>query len=98
MTCDERLRDLALYAGGDLKEEAARAIEKHLRECPACRDELEALKKALHLASSFAVEAPPVGEFLSGVRSVRARAARRRLLRYSALAASMPRDARYAHW
>jgi anti-sigma factor RsiW len=88
MTCNDKLKDLALYAGGDLDEEAAKALREHLEECPDCRRELDALKRTIRIAASFRPEAPPADEFLSGVRAVRARAARYRHLRYSALAAA----------
>ena len=36
--------DLALYALGALPAEERQAVEKHLEECSACRQELERLR------------------------------------------------------
>jgi anti-sigma factor RsiW len=88
MACKDRLEDLSLHAGGDLEDEAAKALEQHLEQCVECRRELEALKAVVRLAAGFQPPAPPPAEFLEGVRAARGRIARKRLLRYSVAAAA----------
>ena len=78
VNCEDKQDDLALYAGGDLAWHAAEALEKHLESCPECRRRLEELKKSIALTSSFSPAPPPADEFLAGVRSARARVARKR--------------------
>jgi len=41
---DQFAEDLSLYALGALQGEERQAVEKHLDECPACRQELEKLQ------------------------------------------------------
>jgi anti-sigma-K factor RskA len=52
--------DLALYALGALEAEERRAVEKHLEECAACRQELERLRgDTAMLAFSVGGPKPP---------------------------------------
>ena len=60
---DESL--LALYAGGDLADEQVREVEKHLRDCPACRElaaGLAASQAALHSLRDEDLDASPLAE------------------------------------
>src|SRR5215469_16653485 len=49
--------DLSLYSLGALQGEERRAIEKHLEECSACRQELEKLQGDLALLA-FSASGP----------------------------------------
>ena len=60
------VRDLLpLYAEDMVSEQTARYIEEHLKDCPACRAELDSLKKGSGLGVIEAAE-PPAAE---GVKS-----------------------------
>jgi ferric-dicitrate binding protein FerR (iron transport regulator) len=87
MACNDRLKDLALYAGGDLEKKAIAALEEHLARCESCRRELEELKSVLQLTSNFSLDIPGAGDFIEGVRDARARTSRRRALKFAAVAA-----------
>lgn len=57
---EQYAEDLALYAVGALEASSCAQLEQHLRECPACRRELEALRgDASLLALSVSGPAPP---------------------------------------
>ena len=57
---EQYAEDLALYAVGALEAGSCAQLEQHLRECPACRRELEALRgDAALLALSVSGPAPP---------------------------------------
>jgi anti-sigma factor RsiW len=86
MNCEERKKDLALYAGGDLEEELAGNLEKHLEQCDGCREELESIRSAIKLTSRFSPEPPALEEFLSSVRHARGRIARKLAFRYTLIA------------
>lgn len=47
MNCARARKRLPLYAGTDLASKKARRLEKHLEECPSCRERLEELRAAL---------------------------------------------------
>jgi anti-sigma-K factor RskA len=69
----EELRDLVpAYAVDALEPEEARALEAHLQECEACREELTRLQEvAAELATGVAAVEPPSwlrGQVLSAVR------------------------------
>ena len=50
----------ALYATGALDAAAAAEFERHLRDCPSCRDELEQWRETAHqLTYSLEPQAPP---------------------------------------
>jgi len=87
MACNDRLEELALYAGGDLGKEAAGDIEEHLAQCESCRGELEKLKSVLRLMSDFSPEIPDAQDFIEGVRSARARISRKCAFKFAAVAA-----------
>jgi anti-sigma-K factor RskA len=61
MTAHEEYRDdLPLYAVGALTSEEAERIKRHLAECPACREELQAFEEAAsHIAMAVEPQAPP---------------------------------------
>lgn len=61
MTTHEQFaEDLALYALGSLEDEAAVALDAHLEECPACRQELARLQGDMALlALTASGPAPP---------------------------------------
>ena len=61
MTDHERWADsVASYLLGALPEEEASAFERHLADCPVCREEVEALELAAHaLPSAVDPVAPP---------------------------------------
>jgi anti-sigma factor RsiW len=86
--CEDRLKDLALHAGGDLEEPAASELEKHLAGCVGCRGELEEMKKSMLVAAAFSPEPPGRDEFLNGVKAARGRIARKRALSHSMWAAA----------
>ncbi len=57
---EQYAEDLALYAVGALEAGSCAQLELHLRECPACRRELETLRgDAAVLALSVSGPAPP---------------------------------------
>jgi len=57
---EQYAEDLALYALGVLEAGSCVQLEQHLKECPACRSELEALRgDAALLALSVSGPAPP---------------------------------------
>ncbi|HET8547375.1 MAG TPA: hypothetical protein VFL57_05205 [Bryobacteraceae bacterium] len=56
MTCSERERDLALYAGGDLR---APQLEQHLEQCARCREYLAAMSAVLADLGHEAIPATP---------------------------------------
>lgn len=68
VTCEEKLTDIALYAGGDLEEEKVKALEEHLEECPECLREYEALKGAVRLSAQFDPETPSLSKIMDSVR------------------------------
>ena len=61
MTAHEEYRDdLPLYAVGALTSEEAERIKRHLAECPACREDLQAFEEAAsQIAMAVEPEAPP---------------------------------------
>src|SRR5579884_3349927 len=42
MKCEQALENIVLVAYGELPDEQTAALERHLEECEACRDELKA--------------------------------------------------------
>lgn len=69
MSCKKFESELALYAEGDLRGGQVPAVERHLRECAACREFLEGLRAsqaALKEAAGMPLDA-------TAVESVRAR-------------------------
>lgn len=74
----ERLLDLAY---GELSRREARAVERHLASCPACRGELESIRETRAVMSALAPEpAPEAGErvLLAAARRAAERARERR--------------------
>lgn len=70
MTCAERERELALYAGGDLCDAAG--LERHLDECARCRRYVDGLRALLaELAAGAAPSTPPIA--VTVMRRIRAR-------------------------
>jgi len=59
MRCDEVREVLPEYSVGALKGLKARRVRKHLRRCPSCARELEALERAASLIESMPLEHPP---------------------------------------
>jgi hypothetical protein len=58
MTCTERERDLALYAGGELE---TAELEQHLAHCARCREYLQAMSALLtDLGNTTDPATPPV--------------------------------------
>jgi hypothetical protein len=47
MKCEAVSRKLLLYVSGDLDRRSARAVEEHLKHCPACQQELRLIKESL---------------------------------------------------
>lgn len=47
MNCSRACKWLPLYAGTDLPSKKARRLEKHLKECPSCRERFEELRATL---------------------------------------------------
>jgi hypothetical protein len=76
MTCPDRARDLALYVGGDLPDEARGDLEAHLRQCAACRTFLAELETSQAALTELAAEPVPDGVGIA----VRARLSSTRLL------------------
>ena len=75
--CADRIMDIALYAGGELEDEAAVELERHLDVCPSCRAEVEAMRKSIELTGKAGMKAPPLDEFMDGVRRMRMQRAAR---------------------
>jgi anti-sigma-K factor RskA len=61
MTAHEQYRDdLPLYAVGALTSEESKQLERHLAECPECREELRSFKEAAsQIAMAVEPQAPP---------------------------------------
>jgi len=61
MTPHQEFRDdLPLYAVGALTKEESKQLERHLAECPECREELEGFREAAsQIAMAVETEAPP---------------------------------------
>jgi anti-sigma factor RsiW len=64
---EERERELALWAGGDLPPAAAARLEEHLAGCPECRALAEGLRASQHALAALAAE-PIDPEALARVR------------------------------
>lgn len=47
MNCSRACKWLPLYAGADLPSKKTKRLEKHLEECPICRERVEDLRTAL---------------------------------------------------
>jgi len=60
MNCGDWEERIALYAGGDLAPEEARAVERHLAECAGCQRLLSGLREGLRFVG--AAHAEPVEE------------------------------------
>lgn len=58
MKCEYVQRRLFLYLGKELEPFLSKRIERHLKECPICRNELNALIKTVKLINS--ISAPPL--------------------------------------
>lgn len=50
MTCEQFEQTVVDYLDGEMKPSARRAVDLHMRMCPACRRYLRAYSKARHLA------------------------------------------------
>ena len=83
MSCESWRESIALYSGGDLSEPESEVVERHLAECAECAAldaELRADRELL-----LADFAPP--DFAAMRRDLRAAIVRRRIARFSAVAA-----------
>lgn len=67
MNCKNCVDDLTAYLDGELNAAESRALEEHVRLCPACRDELESLRKACQLVESHVEEIEPRPEIWNGL-------------------------------
>jgi anti-sigma factor RsiW len=77
MTCPDRTHDLALYVGGDLPDEGRDELERHLRECAACRVFLAELETSQAAVTDLVAEPVPQ-EIRHAVRARVASAGRQR--------------------
>ena len=57
MRCDEVREHLGAHLDAELPAEPSGAVERHLAECVACRDELEVLRRA---SASIRAQLPPL--------------------------------------
>ena len=62
MTCREMDRFLMDYVAGDLPPATRVAFERHLGECPACVEYLDAYRKTLHLEKELAAAGEEIPE------------------------------------
>jgi anti-sigma factor RsiW len=67
MACSRFESQLALYAGGDLAEDAVRELEEHLSLCPGCREVAEGLAQSQAALLRLGVEEVD-GRVLADVR------------------------------
>jgi hypothetical protein len=79
MTCSERERDLALYAGGDLRDSE---LDQHVAQCATCREFVESLRGLL---ADVSADQPPVTPPIASAVVARLR---RRRYGWAALAAT----------
>jgi predicted anti-sigma-YlaC factor YlaD len=59
MRCEDVRELLPEYSVGALKRKVARRIGNHLETCPDCRDELDALERAIKMVEELPMEMPP---------------------------------------
>jgi hypothetical protein len=92
MACDEWEGDLGLYLDGELAEPGRRRVEEHLQACPACREELQALRRLNDLVRRAPPAASGGEEPFRGLEAAlargRARTVRVARLRVAAAAAA----------
>lgn len=78
MECKRIQELLSPYLDKNLTEKEIALVEEHLRACPRCPQELERLKRTVHLVSSLEEVEPPES-FLSEIhRKLKAKSRRRR--------------------
>lgn len=65
--CPDILNELDAYAAGTLSAAEQAAVEAHLRECPACREEAENIRETRAILKRELVPAPLPGDFAAGV-------------------------------
>jgi hypothetical protein len=78
MDCSRYESQLALYAGSDLAEDAARELEEHLRLCPGCRELAEELARSQAALRRLGEEYIPGQVFVDVRRRVMAEVGSRR--------------------
>ncbi len=61
MTCEEIREDLSAYFDDELDADGRARVEEHLRECGACRKDLERLRALVELVAAVPAEEPPEG-------------------------------------
>ena len=83
MTCTEKHKNLALHAGGDLEDHPRAELERHLAECPDCREFLGRIEEDRQLVAGFKPDIPPLEIFLQGVKAKRAGLSMKRRIRYA---------------
>jgi len=60
MSCEETKQSLSLYVDDTLMLTARVAVDKHVAECPVCRDELVALRAITRRLSMLSRPQPPI--------------------------------------
>jgi anti-sigma factor (TIGR02949 family) len=58
--CKECLQRISEYLDGDLDHLMCEKIERHLRQCPGCRQDFDSLKKSIDLCQDYAREEMPI--------------------------------------
>ncbi len=61
MRCEKARRLINPMLDGDLDEQHRRDMEAHVASCPACRSELEGLRRSVRLLETLPVLSPPPG-------------------------------------
>lgn len=82
--CQQHKETLMLDIFGELNQDLMADWERHLKSCPDCRAEKEAIARAIGIAKS-AFDAPPLGE-------AEAAAMRERVVRNLTIAPEKPRE------
>lgn len=67
MNCERFEKHVALYAGGELRGRELHRMERHVEECPGCRQQLEELR-AIRSGLSKLRDEPVSGEALMVIR------------------------------
>jgi hypothetical protein len=82
MNCAKAVSRLPLLAGGELPPRRARTLERHLRDCPVCRAELEAYRTSETRIREAIVSGPAPdwtdGEWQALMKAVASKAGERR--------------------
>ena len=66
--CVKCFQRISEYLDGELEEKICLKIDKHLRECPECRDYVDSLRKTIQLCKGTTMEEIP-GDIHDRIRS-----------------------------